>query len=129
MNIPERYQDLFKDETKAYLFLATIMDDGTPQVTPVWFNTDGEHILINTSVGRVKDRNIQARPDVALCILDLNEPYHYIQVRGKVVERTTEGADEHINTLSQIYDGKDWSASPNQTRVIYKISVDKISGY
>ena len=129
MNIPEPYQDLFDDETKAYLFLATIMDDGTPQVTPVWFNTDSEYILINTEAGRIKDKNMQARPHVALVIQDPNDPYRYIQIRGKIAERTTKGADEHINTLSQKYRGKNWDIPAKEPRVIFKISPDKISGH
>ena len=129
MNIPEPYQDLFEDETKAYLFLATIMDDGTPQVTPVWFNTDGKHILINTAAGRVKDKNMQARPHVALCIMDPIDPYRYIQIRGRVAQRTTQGADEHINTLSQKYRHKNWDMPGSDTRTIFKISPDKISGH
>ena len=129
MNIPKAYQDLFEDETKAFLYLSTIMPDGTPQVTPIWFNTDGEHILVNTAVGRVKDKNMQARPHVAVVIQDLNDPYRYIQIRGKVAERTTEGAEEHINTLSHKYHGKDWTVNAGETRVRYKISVDKVSAH
>jgi len=126
MNFPEKYRDLLKDETKAYVFLATIMDDRTPQVTPVWFSTDSDHILINTAEGRVKDRNMQARPNVAMVIQDPNDSYRYVQVRGKVVERTLEGATEHIHFLSQKYRGKDWDIPANQVRVIYKISPDSI---
>ncbi len=129
MNIPAPYQDLFEDETKAYLFLATVMDDGTPQVTPVWFNADDEHIFINTAEGRIKDKNMQARPHVALVIQDPNDPYRYMQIRGKVAERTTEGADAHINALSQKYRGKDWVIPGQETRVIFKIKPTKISGH
>ena len=129
MKIPQPYQDLFEDEAKALLYLATIMADGTPQVTPVWFNTDDEYILVNTAAGRVKDKNMQARPYVALCIQDLKDPYRYIQIRGKIVERTTEGADEHINSLSKKYRGKAWDIPGEETRVIFKISPDKISGH
>ena len=71
-SIPKKYHDLLADETKAYLFLATIMADGTPQVTPVWFSTEENYILINTNTGRVKDRNMQARPHVAMVIQDPN---------------------------------------------------------
>jgi PPOX class probable F420-dependent enzyme len=121
MNFPEKYLDLLKDETKAFLFLATTMLDGSPQVTPIWFNTDSEYILINTNEGRTKDRNMRARPKVAAVIQDPSTPYRYIQVRGEVVERTTEGADEHINILSLKYDGTPWTYRPEQKRVIYKI--------
>lgn len=121
MKFPETYLDLLKDETKAYLYLATSMPDGSPQVTPVWFNTDGEHILINTNEGRVKDRNMQARPRVAMIIQDPSTPYRYLGIRGEVIERTTEGADEHINKLSLKYDGKPWTYRKGQKRIIYKI--------
>ncbi|MBT3336428.1 MAG: PPOX class F420-dependent oxidoreductase [Anaerolineae bacterium] len=129
MEIPEVYKDLFADETKAYLFLATIMPDGTPQVTPVWFNADEDHILVNTAAGRVKDKNMQERPHVAVVIQDPCDPYRFMQIRGKIAERTTQGADAHINKLSQKYRGKDWDIPGNETRVIFKIKPAKISGH
>lgn len=118
---PSEYQDLFRDETKALLYLATIMPDGSPQVTPVWFNTDGEYILINTNEGRVKDRNMKARPQVAMVIQDPSDPYRYLQIRGEVAEYTREGADEHINRLSLKYDNQPWTYRKGQKRIIYKI--------
>jgi PPOX class probable F420-dependent enzyme len=121
MKFPEKYLDLFKDETRAFLFLATTMPDGSPQVTPIWFSTDGEHILINTNEGRVKDRNMKARPRVAMVIQDPSTPYRYLQIRGKVAEYTREGADEHINQLSLKYDDKPWTYREGQKRIIYKI--------
>lgn len=121
MKFPETHQDLFQDETRAFLYLATIMEDGSPQVTPVWFSTDGEHILINTNEGRVKDRNMKARPQVAMAIQDPRDPYRYIQVRGKVVSFTREMGDEHINQLSLTYDGKPWPYREGQKRIIFKI--------
>lgn len=119
--IPAKYHDLLKDETRAFLFLATVMPDGSPQVTPIWFNFDGAHILINTAEGRVKDRNMRARPRVAACISDPQNPYRYLQIRGHIVQRAYEGADEHINALSLKYDGKPWKPIPGQRRVTYKI--------
>lgn len=121
MNFPQQYLDLLKDETKAILYLATLMPDGSPQVTPVWFNTDGEYILINTSEGRVKDRNMKARPKVAMVIQDPSDPYRYLQIRGEVAEYTREGADEHINQLSLKYDNQPWTFRAGQKRIIYKI--------
>jgi len=121
MNFPEKFLDLLKDETKAYLFLATIMPDGSPQVTPIWFNTDGEYILINTNEGRVKDRNMKTRPRVAMVIQDPSTPYRYLQIRGEVVEYVREGADEHINQLSFKYDNKPFNHRAGQKRIIYKI--------
>jgi PPOX class probable F420-dependent enzyme len=125
-NFSKDYLDLLKDETKAYLFLATTMPDGSPQVTPIWFNTDGNHILINTNEGRIKDRNMKARPKVAFVIQDPKTPYRYVQIRGKVVEHTTQGADEHINQLSLKYDNEPWKYREGQKRIIYRIRPNHI---
>ena len=128
--IPEQYADLITDAKRAFAALVTIMDDGSPQVTPIWFNTDGEHILINSAVGRVKDRNMRARSVVALLIQDPNNPYRYIQIRGRVVEITKTGASEHIDTLAGKYTGVakyQWK-SPTEQRVIYKILPEHFSG-
>ena len=121
MNFPEGFLDLLNDQSKALLYLATIMPDGSPQVTPVWFDTDGEYILINTNEGRVKDRNMKARPKVAMTIQDPNDDYRYLGVRGEVVGYTTEGADEHINKLSLKYDDEPWTYRKTQRRIIFRI--------
>jgi len=125
--IPEKFRNLLEDNVKALAFLATVMDDGTPQVTPVWFSAADGHILINSAKGRVKDRNMRARPDVALTIMDLGKPYRYLQIRGTVVEITEEGANEHINALSHKYRGHDYDFTPGQVRVIYKIRPESVS--
>jgi PPOX class probable F420-dependent enzyme len=129
--IPNSHQDLLKDETRAFVFLATLMADGTPQVTPVWFNTDGKYILINTAEGRVKDRNMRKRPHVALVIADPDNDYRYIQVRGKVVEFTTQGADAHIDALSNKYTGNPQyqHRRPGEKRVKYKILAEKVDAH
>lgn len=121
MTFPKDFLDLFSPESKALLYLATVMPDGSPQVTPVWFDTDGEYILVNTNEGRVKDRNMKARPQVAMNIQDPNDPYRYLGIRGEVVSHTTEGADEHINKLSIRYDKKPWTYRPEQRRIIFRI--------
>jgi PPOX class probable F420-dependent enzyme len=121
MNFPDKYLDLLKANTKAFLFLATVMQDGSPQVTPVWFDCDGEHILINTNEGRVKDLNMKARPKVSMVIQDPVDPYRYLQIRGVVVGYTREGADEHIDMLSHRYTGKAWDYNSMQKRIIFKI--------
>lgn len=120
MAFPEEFQDL-ANSARAFLYLATTMPDGSPQVTPVWFDVEGDLIRINTSVGRVKDLNMRARPAVAMVIQDLSDPYRYLGVRGEVISYTTEGADEHIDLLSMKYDGVHWTPHPGQTRVIYRI--------
>jgi PPOX class probable F420-dependent enzyme len=121
MSFPEKFLDLLDPKTKAFLYLATVNAKGIPQVTPVWFDTDGEHILINTNEGRAKDRNMKARPDIAMTIQDPNDPYRYLGMRGKVVSYTTEGADEHINKLSLRYYGTPWTYREGQKRIIFKI--------
>jgi PPOX class probable F420-dependent enzyme len=121
MNFPDSYNDLLARTSKALLYLATIMPDGAPQVTPVWFDTDGEYILINTNEDRVKDRNMKARKHVAMVIQDPNDPYRYLGIRGEVVDFTREGADEHIAMLSLRYDDKPWKHRESQRRIIFKI--------
>lgn len=125
--IPAEFQDLLGDDVRAFVYLATLMKDGSPQVTPIWFNADDTHILINSAKGRVKDKNMRARPQVALLIQDPIHHLRYIQVRGRVVEITEEGGYEHINQLSHKYDKKDFPKRPGQVRVIYKILPEHVS--
>ena len=121
MSFPKEFQDLVSDNSKALLFLATLMPDGSPQVTPVWFSADDEYIFINTNEGRVKDKNMKTRPKVAMTIQDPNDPYRYLGVRGEVISYTTKGADEHINMLSLRYDNEPWKYRETQKRIIFKI--------
>lgn len=129
MYVPQSHQDLLSDEVRAIAYLGTIMEDGTPQVTPVWFNSDGKHILINSQEGRVKDRNMRERPNVALLIADPKDPYRYLMIRGPVVEITPEGGVEHINQLSLKYTGESEFkvTPPGAVRLIYKIEPTKIT--
>jgi PPOX class probable F420-dependent enzyme len=99
--IPAEYHDLF--ERQSFLSLGTLTPDGTPHVTPVWVDYDGEHILINTAEGRQKERNLRRDERVGGCILDPEDPYRYLGFQGEVVECTTEGAVEHIDELAQRY--------------------------
>jgi PPOX class probable F420-dependent enzyme len=126
-NIPQEYLDLLKPETRAFGYLATTMRDGTPQVTVVWFSWDGKFILVNSARGRVKDRNIQEHPAVAILIGDPADPYRFIQIRGKVVGITEDGADELINQLSLQYDGIPWVKVEGQKRVIFKIAPENVT--
>ena len=121
MPFPEKFLDLIQPETKSFLYLATVNSKGVPQVTPVWFDTDGEYILINTNEGRLKDRNMKNNGTVAMVIQDPNTPYRYLGMQGKVVSHTTEGADEHINMLSLRYDEEPWKYREGQKRIIFKI--------
>ncbi len=128
MNIPTSHVDLITDDVLSFAYLATIMPDGSPQLTPVWFNTDGEHILINSAKGRVKDRNMRANPQVAVVIHLQDQPYRYIQIRGRVAEITEEGARQHINELAEKYTGNPYFQlnTPDEIRVTYKILPDSI---
>ncbi|HSL31425.1 MAG TPA: TIGR03618 family F420-dependent PPOX class oxidoreductase [Anaerolineales bacterium] len=121
MTFPAEFRDLFQDETKALLYLATLMADGSPQLTPVWFSADEEHILVNTNEGRTKDRNMRARPRVAMVIQDPDNQDRYLGMRGDVIGYTREGADEHINRLSLKYYNKPWTYREGQRRVIFRI--------
>jgi PPOX class probable F420-dependent enzyme len=121
MTFPAEFDDLLYGNKKPLLYLATLMADGSPQVTPVWFDTDGDDILINTNEGRVKDRNMKARSRVSMVIQDPEEQERYLGIRGEVVGFTREGADEHINKLSLKYKNKPWTYREGQRRIIYRI--------
>jgi PPOX class probable F420-dependent enzyme len=125
--IPATHTDLLS--TKAALaHLGTLMKDGRPQVTPIWFSYDGERILLNSARGRVKDRNMRARPQVALSIVDPDNGYRYIQIMGTITEVTEEGGDAHIDVLAKKYIGKDkypWR-QPDEVRVIYKVTPERV---
>ncbi len=127
--IPEAFQDLL--QKKAFAHLATLMTDGSPQVTPVWCDFDGTHIRINSAKGRVKDKNMRRRPQVAVAIQDPENPYRYLAVRGRVDEITEAEADAHINALSKKYLGKDTYPyrQPGEVRVIYKIRPERVSTF
>ncbi len=126
--IPDSYRDLLTTK-KSFAHLATVRD-GKPQVTPVWLDYDGTHVRINTARGRVKDKNLQRNPLVALSIQDPDNPYRYVQIRGRVAEMTEKGADEHIDALAKKYMGKDsypWRR-PDEVRVMVKITPESVQG-
>ena len=125
--IPEEFKDLFGKV--AYANIATVMPDGSPQVTPVWFDYDGNYLRVNSAKGRVKDKNMRRNKNVALSIQDPDNAYRYLAVRGKVDEITEEGADAHIDSLAKKYLGKDKYPfrGPDEERVIYKIRPEKVS--
>jgi len=119
--IPEQYLDLLAK--KAVANLATLMPDGSPQVTPVWVDFDGVHIRINSARGRLKDKNMRRNPLVALALSDPENPFRYLEVRGRVVEITEDGASEHIDALAKKYIDVDEypGREPGEVRVMYKI--------
>ena len=119
--IPDSHLDLFKK--KAFAHIATLMPSGEPQVTPVWVDYDGHNVVFNTAEGRQKDKNLQRDGRVALSIIDPDNAYRYLEVRGRVVERTREGADQHIDAMAKKYLGQDKYPyrQPGEVRVIFKI--------
>ena len=127
--IPDKYLDLLQQKT-AFAELATVMPDGSPQVTPVWFDYDGRHIRVNTAKGRVKARNLAQGSKVALSIMDPDNAYRYLQVRGKVERVSEQGADAHIDGLAKKYLGKDKYpfAQPGEVRVMYEIAPNSVHG-
>ena len=111
-------------------YIATLMPDGSPQVTQTWVDTDGEHIIINSVEGHVKTRNVRRDPRVAVTVSDPANPSRYVQVRGEVVEITNDGAAEHIESLAQKYLGGPypWYGGRDQVRVNFVIAPRAVSG-
>lgn len=111
-------------------YIATSMADGSPQLTQTWVDTDGEHVLINSVQTHVKIRNIERDPRVAVAVSPPDDPSRYVQLRGRVVSLTTDGAVEHIEMLSHRYLGKPypWFGGRDQVRVIITIAPEKVSG-
>ena len=111
-------------------FLATTMADGSPQVTETWVDTDGQHVIINTVQTHVKVRNIERDPRVAVAIADPDDPSRYYQVRGRVVDLTSDGGVEHIEMLSRKYSGEPypWYGGRDQVRMILTIEAKSVSG-
>lgn len=126
--IPDQFRDLL-EQKKAFASLATVMPDGSPQVTPVWFDCEGDTIRVNTAKGRTKARNMTPGAPVALVIMDPDNPYRHIQVRGRVRRTTEQGADSHIDSLARKYLGKDkypW-ARPGEQRLLVEIEPSSVS--
>ena len=124
------------DEQKKFLLdknfvnLATLMKDGSPQVTPVWVDFDGKHVLVNSEQKRVKVRNMKRDPRVGLAVFDMTNPYNFIEIRGRVVDITPDGAADHIDKMAKKYMGQDKYPfnGPGDVRVIIKIEAEKVAG-
>lgn len=131
VQIPASHRDLL--DGPVVVTLVTLMPDGQPQATPVWCNTDGDYVLVNSARGRQKDRNMVRDPRVTILAIDPQNPYRWIQVRGKVVEITEEGAVEHISALCKLYTGIEYyydfspGAKGKETRVKYRIEPVRIT--
>jgi len=126
-SIPDKYRDLFTK--RAFASLATLMPDASPQVTPVWVDLEGDLVLVNTAKGRQKDKNMRRDPRVALAIIDPDNPYRYLEIRGRIAEITEDGADAHIDRMAKKYLGVDKYPyrQPTETRVIFKIRAERVS--
>ncbi len=126
---PEGYIDLVRDKT-TFAHLATVMPDGSPQVTPVWFDFANGLIRVNTAKGRVKARNMPVGAPVALSMLDPDNAYRYVQVRGRVRNVTEHGADAHIDALAKKYLGADSYPfrQPGEERLMIEIAPESFSG-
>jgi PPOX class probable F420-dependent enzyme len=126
VQIPKEYTDLFNKP--AFGHLVTLMRDGSPQVSPVWVDREGDLVVVNTARGRVKDKNMQRDPRVAMAILDPENPYRYLEIRGRVVDVTEKGADAHIDRMAKKYLGKDkypWRKA-DEVRVLYKVRPEHV---
>ena len=116
-------------EGKNFAFISTLMKDGSPQATPTWIDIENRKtLLINTAEGRQKQKNISRDPRVAISIIEHNNPYHMVMIRGRVIEQTNAGADEHIDKLAKKYLGleKYPMRSSEEKRIILKIKPEKV---
>lgn len=125
--IPEAFDDLF--DRPIVVVLATVMPDGQPQVTPMWYDQHGDQIWVNSAIGRQKDRNMRARPQVAVSVVDPDNPYRWLEVRGRVVEMATgEAAVAHMDGLAQKYMNRATYPLPaGEQRCIYKIEPTRVN--
>ncbi|MEK6573550.1 MAG: pyridoxamine 5'-phosphate oxidase family protein [Chloroflexota bacterium] len=126
VEISEKFQYLLKRETKAFAHLALTLSDGTPHVSPVWFDFDGAHFIFNTARGRVKDKVMHRRGMVAFSIVDPADPYRYILVWGRVVDETEVGGYEEICDLNEKYHGDRNYPKRSEIRVTYKVLPERI---
>lgn len=108
--------------------VATVNPDGSPQLSIVWIDWDGRHVLFNTAVGRVKPRNLERDQRVSVLVIDREDGYHWVAVRG-TAELTTEGADEHIDKLARKYTGQGWQAKPGEQRLLCSFRPEHVSAY
>jgi PPOX class probable F420-dependent enzyme len=118
-------------EGRNFAHIATLMPDGSPQVTPVWVDYDGQYVLVNTAEGRAKPRNVRRDPRVALSVVNQENPYQMVSIRGRVIEVTNQGADEHIDKLAKKYLGQDKYPfrQPGEQRLIFKIEPEHVATY
>jgi PPOX class probable F420-dependent enzyme len=116
-------------EGKNFVFVSTLMKDGYPHTTPTWVDIENGNILINTAIGRIKQKNLSRDPRLSLAVVDQNNPYNMVTVRGKVIEQINgDPAEKHIDKLAKKYLGKDKypNRSPGEKRVILKIKPERL---
>ena len=117
-------------EDKNLAFVSTLMKDGSPQITPTWIDIQDNEVLINTALGRVKQKNVTRDPRIAVSIADRNNPYHMVTLRGQVIDQVTgEVADNHIDKLAKKYLNKDKYPfrAPGEKRVILKVKPTRVA--
>lgn len=129
VTIPQSHQRLLQDE-KVVATLGTLMPEGAPQVHKIWFDYDGTYIRINTAEGRQKDQNLRERPYATVLLVEPDNPYFYLELRGEVAERVLgPEADAHVGTLVQRYLGQESFEAPGEERVMYKIEPQHVVVY
>ena len=125
--VPDSHKDLF--QKRAFGSFTTLMPDGSPQTTPVWVDLVDGDVIVNTALGRQKDKNVRKDPRVAVTLIDPDNPYRYLEIRGRVADITQEGADKHIDKMAKKYLGQDkypWARS-GEHRVLIKIAPERFS--
>jgi PPOX class probable F420-dependent enzyme len=124
--IEGRAEDLLTGKNFAHV--ATLRADGSPQVSPTWIDVQDGRPVLNTAEGRTWPRNLERDPRITLEVQNMENPYEYVEIRGRVAERTHEGADEHIDALAKKYLGQDeypWR-SPEEQRIKVRITPEKV---
>ncbi len=118
-------------EAPNFAFVATVRKDGTPHVVPVWVHTDGEKVLLNSSEGRAWPANLERDPRITITVTNSENPYEYVEIRGRVAEKTHEGAKEHIDELAKKYLGADEYPflQPGEQRIKYVVAPEKARYY
>ena len=125
--VPDSYKDLF--QKRAFGSFTTLMPDGSPQTTPVWVDLVDGNVIVNTALGRQKDKNVRRDPRVAVTLIDPDNPYRYLEIRGRVNQVTQNGAEKHIDKMAKKYLDKDKYpfARPGEQRVLIKITPEHFS--
>lgn len=127
MKLSEKAKKLI--DGKNFASVATLMPDGSPQVAPVWVDRDGDTVVLNATVNRQRYKNLNRDPRVAIAIYDQNNPYSHVSIRGRAIEITKAGAEEHIDKLNMKYNGNPVypNHSPNDARVLIRVEPERVT--